>query len=627
MFDAVRNNRKIVQVFLVLITVPFALWGVESYIRGGGGDDTVATIGSIKISDAELTENVRNRRESMRAQMGESFDQSATETPEFRAAVLDSLIVRRTLLKRVEDARLDVSNELAQHYIQTNFPEFQENGKFSMTAYQNILRSNGKSELQFERDVRQDLALRSLITPIVKSAVAPQPVLEHWIRLQDEERVVAEVSIPTKDFEAKVKLEPTALKDFYEANKSRFETPEQYKLEYAELKTEALAKSVEVSDAEARKWYDDHLDRYKEPEERRASHILIESGSDDAAAKAKAEAVLAKLKVDPASFAKLAKAESADKVSAEQGGDLGFFGRGAMVKPFEDAVFALKANEISGVVKTDFGYHIIRLTDVRGGNAKPFEAAKADIVEELRKSAAAKKFAEAAEQFTNIVYEQSDSFKPVGEKLPVTIVSTDWVAGGAKLPGVLGNDKVRAAYQSSDALKNRRNSEAIDIGGGNLVSVRVLDHKPAAQKPFEEVKAQIEQELVAKEAQKLAKAEGETKLAKLAAGETVALNWSAAKTFKRGVPGLTPESQKVVFGAKTDKLPAYLGAEGVQGYTLYRLEKVTQPTIAAQDPRIEALRNSYAQAMADADVRAYIRGLRERSGVKVMTKAQATESK
>ena len=476
MFDAVRNNRKIVQIFLALIMIPFALWGVDAYVRGGGGDDTVATIGSIKISDAELTESVRNRREQMRAQMGESFDQAATERPEFRAAVLDSLIVRRALMKRVEDARIAVSDAEVQHYIQTNFPEFQESGKFSLSAYQNILRSNGKSELAFERDVRQDMALRALMTPIVKSAIAPEPVLQHWLLLQDEERTVAELAVESKDFLSQVKLDEDAVKAFYESNKSRFEAPEQFKLEYAELKTEALARTVEISDADAKKWYDEHLDRYKEPEERRASHILIEPGKDDAAAKAKAEALLAKLKADPNSFAKLAKAESADKVSAEQGGDLGFFGRGAMVKSFEDAVFSLKPNEISGVVKSDFGYHIIRLTDIRGGNTKPFDAAKADIVDELRKSQASRKFAEAAEQFSNTVYEQSDSFKPVSDKLPVTVISTDWIAKGAKLPGTLGNDKVRAAFQSSDAIKNHRNSEAIDIGHHEVCDDKVGLH-------------------------------------------------------------------------------------------------------------------------------------------------------
>lgn len=623
MFDAVRNNRKIVQIFLVLITIPFGLWGVDSYLRGSSGEDTVATIGSVKISEAELTENIRNRREQLRQQQGESFDQAITETPEFRNSVLESLIVRRALLKRVEDARLGASEAQMQHFIQSNFPEFQENGKFSLELYRNLLRSSGRSEQQFERDIRQDLALRSLITPIVKSAVAPTPSLERWLTLLDEERQVSEVALNAKSFESQVSLAPDAAQKYYDANQRRYETPEQFKLEYAELKTDQLARSIEISDAESRKWYDEHIDRYKEPEERRASHILIEPGKDDAAAKAKAEALRAKVVADPSSFAKVAKQESADVVSAEHGGDLDFFGRNAMVKEFEDAAFKLKLDEISSVVKTEHGYHIIRLTGIRGGKARPFEAVKGEIVEELRKTAAAKKFAESAEQFSNVVYEQADSFKPAAEKLPVNVVTTDWIPAGVKQQGVLGNDKLRAAYQSAEAIKNRRNSEAVDVGNGTLVSVRVVDHKPAAQKPFDEVKAQIEAELLAAEARKVAQSEGEARLAKLNAGDKVDLAWSEAKAAKRGNGVLSAEAQKAVFGAKTDKLPVYVGASTPGGYTLYRIDKVNLPTITANDGRIAELRGSYAQAMADADVRAFIRGLRERAGAKVLPQAAA----
>lgn len=622
MFEAVRNNRKIVQVFLVLITLPFALWGVDSYIRGVSGEDTVAEVGSLKISDAQLTDAVRTQRENMRSQMGESFNQAATETPEFRLAVLDSLINKTALFKKVSDAHMYVPDALLQQYIQEKFPEFQENGKFSMQQYQAILRSNGKTELSFEQDLRQNLALQMTLTPIAQSAITPKAVLMHWLALQDEERTVAAAQVNAKSFEAQVKLDANAAKDYYDANKAGFETPEQVKVEYVVLSADEIAKQIQVSDADAKKWYDDHPDKYQEPEERRASHILIEVGekatpAEKAQAKKKAEAILAKVKADPSSFAKIAKEESSDKVSAEKGGDLGFFARGAMVKAFDDAVFKLKPQEISDLVETDYGYHIIRLTDIRGGKVKPFEAAKADIVAELKKSQAEKKYAEAADQFSNIVYEQADSFKPVEDKFGLKSVTTDWIAKGGVAPGVLNNEKLLAAIFGSDAIKNRRNTEAVDVGNGTLVSARVLDHKAAALRPFEEVKAQIERQLTTQKAAELAKADGEAKLAKLKAGEAQSLSWADTKTVKRSTAvDMSAAARKAVFGLKADKLPAYVGVAEPSGYVIYRLDKVNTPKISPDDSRLATLSSSYSQALGEQDLRSFIDVLRSRFGVK-----------
>jgi len=484
------------------------------------------------------------------------------------------------------------------------------------------------SEQQFEARVRQDLTLQQLVGTVEASAFVSSAQAEAMLRMQTEERQFSEFKIDAKPFFDKAKVEPAAIQKFYDENKQRFEVQEQVKAEYVVLSLDTLMPQVTVSEAEVKAWYDSHQDRYKQPEERRASHILILTNGEQSKekAKAKAEEVLAEVQKAPAKFAELAKKYSQDPGSAQKGGDLGFFAQGMMVKPFEDAAFSLRENEISALVESDFGFHIIKVTGVRAEKLRPLDDVRAEIEGELKRQAASRKFAEAAENFNNMVYEQSESLQPVIEKFKLKAQQSDWLPKQADPQalaalGVLGNERVLAGLFSEDAVKYKRNTEAVEVAPNTLVAARVLEHVPASIRPFEEVKADVERLLKLQEAQRQAKSQGEARLAELNKGEDK-LGWSAAKSSSRVQASklqLPPTAVQALFKADVSKLPAYVGVGGVGGgsdYMLYKIVKVSQPE-KVDDNQLKALKAEYATIVAQGDLSAYVSGLRSRYKIDV----------
>ncbi|WP_374483248.1 SurA N-terminal domain-containing protein [Zoogloea sp.] len=630
MFDAVRNNKKIVQVFLLLITLPFAFWGVDSYVRNMSGGDEVAKVGSITIGQVEFQQALREQQERLRAKLGANFNPAMMETVEARRAVLENLVNQRLLALDLSKKHVTVSDQKLRDTIAT-IPAFQENGHFSLPRYEAALQAEGMSQAVFESRLRQDLALQQVIGVLTEGALVSRKSAEGVYAVQQEERQVSEVRLGADQYATSVKLADDAVQRFYDSNRKQFELPAQLRAEYLVLNRDELAAQIVVSDADVRKEYDAHPERFRQGEERRASHILIQAdkAAGDVvlkAAKEKAEALLKQVKANPADFAKLAKENSQDPGSADKGGDLGYFARGAMVKPFEDAAFGLvKEGDLSGVVQSDFGFHIIRLTGIKAEKARAFEDVKAELAAELKRAEAAKKLAELVDAFSNTVYEQADSLKPAAEKFKLQIRTSDWIARDGKMPPPFDNPKLAAAIFSDDSVKNKRNTEAVDVGGGSMVAARVLDFKPSSLRPFDDVKGDIRKVLSAEEAGKLAEADGESKLAKLLKGETLELGWSASHPLQRGTQGLPPDALRAVFRAPTDKLPTYAGAKlPGAGYVLFRVEKVSRPTIAENDPRLEALRQQYARILAEQDFSAYIAALRKRYDVKI--NAAALES-
>ena len=623
MFDAVRNNKKIVQVFLVLIALPFAFFGVESFRDGGAGVD-VAKVGEVKISQQEFQQAVREQQDRLRGQLGE-LDPKVLDNPEFRQAILDDLIDQRLLFQEVRKRHLFASDDAVRQAIMA-VEAFQDNGQFSQQRYEALLSAQGMSPVGFEAQVRQDLALQQLAGTIGRSGIVSQRVTDKVLALQSEARHVQEFVLPVENYVAKVKLEDGAAKKFYDENTEQFRTPDQAKVEYVVLTPESLA--VEVSEAEIKAWYDGHKERYQQPEERRASHILIAAeklGKDKA--RQKAEEVLREVQAKPAAFAELARKHSDDPGSASQGGDLGFFGRGMMVKPFEDATFALRDGEISGIVESDFGFHIIKLTGQHVAREKPLAEVRGEIERELKSSAVARKFAEAAESFSNMVYEQSDSLQPVAEQFKLKIQRSDWIGREANpAAGVLGNAKLLAAVFSDDTIQNKRNTEAVEVAQNTLVAARIAEYQPASVQPLAGLQATIEKLLVNQEAQKLARADGEARLAALQSG-TDKLAWGADKVVSRmDARLLPPQAAPLVFRMDKSKLPGYAGVDlPGKGYALYRLSKVT-PGAALDTARRQGLQGQLRSLAAQQEVAMYLSALRARYKVDVNEKALASSS-
>ena len=628
MFDAVRNNKRIVQVFLALITLPFAFFGVDSYMRNSGAGSDVASIGDSKITQQQFQQTMREQQERLRTQLGAQFDPKMLDNMDARKAILDDLINQRLLLIEAGKNRMFASDEVVRQMI-GSVEAFKVDGKFSVERYEAALRGQGMSPQGFEAQLRQDLTVQQLAGALGQSGIVARSVSDRLLALQTEKREIVDYRLNADSYLDKVKLADDAAKKFYEENSKQFQTPELAKAEYVVLSMESIGAQLAVNEAEIKAAYESRKDRFLQAEERRASHILIASeklGKDKA--KAKAEQLLAEIRKAPASFADLAKKNSDDPGSAAKGGDLGFFGRGMMVKSFEDTAFGLKEGEISGVVESDFGFHIIKVTGIHAAKEKPLAEVRGEIEAELKKTAASRKFAEAAEAFSNMVYEQSDSLAPVAEKYKLAIKQTDWMGRQASpANGVMGNEKVLAALFSGDSIKNKRNTEAVEVAANTLVSARVVDYKPAALQPFESVKASIETLLKRKEAQALAAKDGTERLALLNKGEDK-LAWGSAKTVSRlDFRAISAPEAQAVFRLETSKLPAYAGVElPGAGYALVKLNKVL-PGDKMDESTRKGMTQQLGTVLAKEEIQLYLAALRARYKVDVNLAALEAKDK
>lgn len=631
-FDAVRNNKRVVQIFLALITLPFAFWGIDSYVRNTGAGADLASVGDTKITLPQFDQAWRAQQDRLRQVLGASFRPESMNTPEARLAVLNSLVDQRLLLLEASQGRLGASDSLLRDVI-GKIPALQENGQFSMARYQAALAAQGMSQAQFEAQMRQDLTLQQLVGALGETGMAGNKVVDKLLRIQTEERQIAEWRFAPEQFAEQVKITLPAIEKYYAQNLKSFEVAEQARVEYVVLSLEGLLAQVKPGDGEVTAWYEGHQDRYQQAEERRASHILILASGDmdREKARAKAEEVLKEVQKSPARFAELARQHSQDPGSAEKGGDLGFFGRGMMVKPFEDSVFGLRENELSGLVQSEFGYHIIRLTEIKPGKLRSLADARSEIEDELRRQAASRQFAEAAETFSNMVYEQPDSLQPAAEKFKLKIQQSGWLPrtpSPEMLAGLgqLGNQKVLASVFSEESLKKKRNTEAVEVAPNTLLAARVIEYRPATTQPMAAVKTEIEARLKAEEEAALARAAGESKLRELQQGAEDKLAWAPLRNVSRQDARQLPvASLKAIFRADVRRLPAYVGADlGGGGYALYKITAVSHPE-KVDDNRRKALQGEYSTILGQEDFAAYLAGLRLR--YKIDINKSALESK
>ena len=627
MLESIRTASQtwLAKIILAVITVPFALWGVESYVRTTPGQDSVATIGGEKISSAEFNNAVRNQLDQFRAQFGKEIDASIMDNPEMRKSVLDQLIDQRLLVKAVQSSNLTVSDEALRDWISKE-PSFQENGAFSPVRYQSMLQGRGSSAASFENLLRADLARQQFVESIAVNGITANASVQQYFLAVDQSREVAIVNLSPEPFQAKVKVTSEQAKAYYDSKPLEFTIPEQVRAEYVELSIDALAPTLQVPADEIKKVYEASSARYIQKEERKASHILISaakdaSDADKATAKAKADALYAQVVKSPKDFADVAKKNSQDPGSATNGGDLGFFARGAMVKPFDDAAFAAKKDEIVGPVLSDFGYHIIRVTDVRAEKSKSLAEVTPEIEGELKKQMAQKKFSELAEKFTNAAYEQSASLKAAAEAVSMPIKQSAWISKGAASAPPFTNPKLMTALFSDAVIKDKRNSEAVEVAPNSLVVARALETKPSALRPFAEVEPGITARLSREEALKLAKADGEAKLAALKAGKPE-VTFPAALAISRTNPGgLAPNVVDAAMKANATTLPTFIGVDNANGgYTLIQISKVIEPAVT-DEAKLKAAKARVEQAATQQKLQATVAALRSTSDVLIAKNA------
>lgn len=623
MFDWVHDNKRVIQVVLAVIFLPFAFFGVESYFSSDGMGAEVARIGDYRVTQQEFQRALQQRQEDMRRMVNNApLDPALLDSPEMRFAALEQIVRDRLLLSQALRMGIKVTDEQLRDLI-TSQQTFQQDGKFSKDLYEAFLRNQGMTAAAFEASLRRDLLKQPLVDAFGATAMVPRTVVDRIIRLSEQTREVAIATVDASSFVAQVNVDDAAVKKFYESRTSEFQVPEQVRLEYVVLSLDNVAAQMEAKPEEVRKAYDSSPERFSSPEERSASHILIAVPADAnaevrAAAKAKATDLAKQVQDKPDRFAALAKEHSEDPGSAASGGDLGFVPRGATKKTFDDALFSMKPGEIRGPVETEFGYHIIRLGEVRGGVAKPFEEVKASIENDLKRGVAQKRFAEMAEQLSNTAYEQSDSLKPAAEKLNLTVQQSPWITRTPVPGSPLGSEKFLKAAFSEDVLKNSRNSEVVEVAPGTLMTARLLEHKPAATKPFEEVQAEIRKRLIEEEARKRAVADGREKLEKLRKGEDAGLTWTKPVVVGRNDPkGLAEAAFKEAFRADASKLPAYVGAEDPKtGYQLIRVSAVNEPAEVSAEAR-KAAADQLRRILSQEQLTDYVAALKRRVEVKM----------
>jgi peptidyl-prolyl cis-trans isomerase D len=567
MFDFVARHKRLMQIFLAIVIVPtFAFFGIQSYDRVFSSGDAVAEVAGQTITVPEFNRALDQQRDTLRGMLGKAYDPAMLESLQARKELLEGLIGQRAVLSYSQRNRMLVPDDLLQAAILAE-PVFQEDGRFSRARYQALLRGQNMSEQQFEAQMRADMLMRQLGGGLVESGFAARSVAQRLAASRAQTREVSELVFPAVQYAGQVKLAPDAIEAYYKANPRLFESPEQVRAEFVVLSPDVLAAAETVAPEEVRKWYDANV---------------APRAAQRAEARAKIEAIAAELRKDPARFEELAKANSQDPGSAQQGGDLGWFGRGSMVKPFDDAVFKLKQGETSPVVETEFGFHIIRVTGIRkpgqdGAKAeerrashilinapkaeKDFASARAEIESELKRARVSKRFVELADAFSNLAYEQPDSLQPLADRYKLRIETSPWVTRQAA-PPPLDNPKLLAALFGDDAVRNKRNTEAIETGQNRIVVARVLEHKPASVRSLDEVRGEIAKQLTDDEALRLARAAGAARLAELEAGKAPALGWGQPRTVSREAPGgLDPRALGPVFRADASQLPSYVGVD------------------------------------------------------------------
>lgn len=616
MFEFIRTHTRLMLGFMLLLIIPsFIFFGVDGYTRSADGSNaTVAKVDGTPITAAEW--NLAHQRYVERArQQSPAIEVRQLDTAEARLDTLDNLLRERVLLTAARQLHLEPSDARLLQLFRAD-PRFAGLRNPDGTVNRDLLALQGLSSEGFAQQLRLDFAVQQVMNGVAQTALVPASFASVALDALMERREIQIERFSPASYRSKVTPTDAEIEAFHKENEALFRAPEQASIEYVTLDLDALTQGLSVPEEDLRKYYAENASRYTAAEERRASHILIAADKGSPAAerqkaRERAEALLAEVRKNPAQFAELARKNSDDTGSAAQGGDLDFFRRGAMVKPFEDAAFAMKGGEISPVIETDFGYHIIRLTDVRGGTTKPFEEVRAQIEVEVRRSLAQRKYAEAAEQFTNTVYEQSDSLQPVIDKLKLSKKSaTVQRTPAVGATGPLASAKLLEAVFGNDAVRSKRNTDAVEVGPNQLAAARITEYQPARTLRLDEVKEGVRERLIAQRSAALARQEGEAKLAALKLTPDVAL--PTVLVLSRGQAQGAPRAvMDAVLRADPAKLPNLVGVDlAEQGYVVLRVLKVLpRETPPGGDA---PLRAQLTQAVAAAEGQAYLEALKKR---------------
>jgi peptidyl-prolyl cis-trans isomerase D len=606
---------------VALISVPFALWGIQEYM-GVGSEPVAASVNGNEITERALDSQFQRFRQQLREQLGAAYRPEMFDDNRMRKEVLDRM-VRDELIQQVShDMGLRVSDESVKAAL-LGMEVFHKDGRFDQKTFERAVRLQGLTPAGFMERMRQLLLSQQLSQAVDAGAFITEYEKKTAAQLMNQKRELSYFVVPANDFLLEDGVSDEQISDYYQANQAAFAVPERVKLEYLYLNAETAGSTVQVDDEILRGFYDDNQDKFGLPEQRKASHILIlvSQDADESAvaeAKAKIDAIAERLAQGEA-FADLAKEASQDPGSAENGGDLGFFGRGVMDPAFEAASFSLQAGEVSEPVRSSFGFHLIKVAEVKSGDVKPFAEAKAEIEREYRKAEGERLYFEMAEQMADLSYEDPTSLEPVADAMGLKLQLSDWVTRD-QAEGVLSSPKVTGAAFSEDVLQEGNNSELIELDSESAIVLRVVEHEETSIEPMADVKGRIVQILLQQNAEDQAKAEAEKRKAELSGSDLTQIAASYPVTGPvtigrndRSVPfelsGAVFSSEKPAAGGATPGVVRLANGD----HAVYALTSVEEGQSDAGDAEMQArnLRNEiqrghYSSLVADLESQADI---------------------
>lgn len=617
MLQAFRTHKRWMMFIAMIFIIPsFVVTGIYSYNRMSDSENDLATVGDTSITMMDFDNAKRQYLDNFRRQMGQSFKPNMLDTAEARASILAALISDRAISLEIASEYMNVGEADAINLVK-QAPAFQRDGKFSTEAYQQFLNSMGKSDEQFVLELRRDLTRQMLLSAVSQTTQASNTVAQRIHDLLTEERTIRTFEIKPTAFLKSVSVTDAEAQSYYDQNKSLFAVPESVDIEYVVLSPESY-KNIKASEDDIKTFYEQNLQRFSTPEERRASHILIAVNNEktDADAKKEADEIYKQLQADPSKFAQLAKSKSADPGSARQGGDLGFFQKGMMVPEFDNAVFSGKKGDLVAPVKTQFGYHIIKIVDVKAAQAKPLKEVRGEIEALYQQQAAIRAFAEDAENFSNMVYEQSESLQPVAERFGLMIQTVKNVT--RDFEDQLINPNVIEALYGFDVLEDKRNSNAIEVASNTLLSARVTAHHKQTVKTFDEVKGDIVATLKNQKATEAARAQGSADIAKLLDKKSASAKFGDKTVISRERPGAY--AYEVVTAAlrpESNKLPTYTGVQTQDG-SYFVIEVQSSKKIEASPEQLAMRKAELAQLYSNPEQAAFISGLETKFGTQIL---------
>jgi len=521
MLQAIRERvTGIVAIFVLgLLAVPFLFFGLESYMQAVP-QDAVAVVGDEEISTSEFQTSFARYRAQLRQRLGDQYNDVAANQPAARREHLESMIDQLLLRQHARDLGMRISDRAITDIL-ADIEAFQVDGQFNADAYRQALGAIGETPRSFELDLRDDLLTQLLPMALTDTAIVTETEVDRFISLQQQKRSATLIEVSAEPFRGEIEIKQEDIAEYYQGNLVSFTSEERVRLGYVSLKADELLEDVTLGEEELRQRYEAARQRYLTPEARRASHILLAAGDERSAEEARALADALRERVrEGESFADLAAEYSDDFVSAEDGGALGWIEPDDMVEPFEDALYALEEpGAISEPVETRFGWHLIRLEEIRPPQGMSFEEARSEILQEYLERQRDELFIEMSERMVDLVYADDTSLEPLAEELGLEIRETDWLTRAGHDQGVASHMEVVETAFSDLVLLDGAVSDPIDIDRNHMVAIKVIEHEPAEPRPLEEVSDSIRERLLAERASQAAKAQAETLLKRLSAGE------------------------------------------------------------------------------------------------------------